>query len=210
MNLTFPRRGAPFVALAALALAVAGCSLSRPDPVKATFLLEPAMPAPVAVAARAPSLKVNVVTVAAPFRDRAFVYRVGELRYETDYYHTFFAAPGVNIAETTARALAAAGVFERVLPPGSGAGELVLDGFVSALYVDARDPNAPAAELAVTWYLSRIDEPPGAVRWSKSYSRREPLDGAGADAAARAWNRALTSVLAELARDLVHAVPQTR
>lgn len=210
MNLTFPRRLARLGALATAALVAAGCSLSRPDPVKATFLLEPALPSPVAVAARAPSLKVNVVAVAAPFRDRAFVYRVGELRYETDYYHTFFAAPGVNVAETAARALAAAGTFERVQPPGSGAGELVLDGFVSALYVDARDPRAPAAELAVTWYLSRVDEPPGAVRWSKSYSRREPLDGAGAEAAARAWNRALTSVLAELARDLVPAVTLAR
>jgi uncharacterized lipoprotein YmbA len=202
MNPSILPRLARFAGLAAAAVAIAGCSLSRPDPVKATFLLEPALPAAVAVAARAPSLKVNVVTVAAPFRDRAFVYRVGELRYESDFYHTFFAPPGVNIAETAARSLSAAGVFERVQPPGTGAGELVLDGFVSALYVDARDASAPVAELAVTWYLSRTDEPPGAVRWSKSYGRREPLGGTGAEAAAQAWNRALTSMLAELARDL--------
>jgi uncharacterized lipoprotein YmbA len=70
---------------AALAILLASCSLTRPSPVKRTFLLEPAPPA--AVASPKPvGLRVGAFTVASPYRGKAFVYRQDELKFETDYY----------------------------------------------------------------------------------------------------------------------------
>ena len=190
---------------AALALAVAGCSLSRPSPVKQTFLLEPGPP-PVAARAQAGSLRVAVFNVAAPFRGKAFVERTAELEYAGDYYHEFIVAPSAMIGEATATALGRAGVFTRVVPPGATAdADWTLDGFVSALYRDARDPGKQVAVLAVTYYLTRTDALPAAPFWSREYARKVPIAGPDPQAYAAALNTALGGVLGDLARDLAAA-----
>ena len=122
-----------------------------PSPVKETFVLEP--PAPPAVAKPQPGmLRVGTITVGAPFRGRSFVFRESELKFETDYYHEFLVAPAANIGEATARALAAANMFASVVPSGVIADpDWVLEGFVDALYGDARDAAKPQAVLTITY-----------------------------------------------------------
>ncbi len=198
-----PRRALAPLAVAMLALAVAltGCgTLSRPAPVKNTFLLAP--PAPTAVAQPKPgSLRVGAISVAAPFRGKAFVYRESELKYANDFYTEFLVPPAAMIGEATARALDRAHVFERVAPPGAPSdAEYVLDGFVEALYGDTRNGTKPTAEIAITYYLSRTD----AVSpfWSKEYRRSVALSANSPEQFATALSAAFGEILAELARDL--------
>jgi uncharacterized lipoprotein YmbA len=190
--------------LAAVAL-IAGCAFSRPAPVKQVFLLEAAVPPP-AAKTQPGTLRVGTVGVAAPFRGRAFVWRESELKYEADFYTEFLVAPSPMIGEATARALDAARVFTRVIPPGAPPdGDWVLDGFVSSLYGDRRDAAKPAAELVITWYLSRADALSPTPFWSKEYRRRMPATAGTAEAQAAALNAALSEIVAELARDLAAA-----
>ena len=189
------------LALAAVVL-VAGCSITRPAPVKTMFLIDP--PAPAAAAQAQPAtLRVGTVNVAAPFRGRTFIYRDSDLRFQTDYYAEFVVAPAAMIGETTGRALDRAGVFARVVPPGAPPeGDYVLDGFVSALYGDVREPAKPAAEVAVTFYLSRADAGMGAPLWSKEYRRRAAVGSPVPESYAAALSSAFGEIYAELARDL--------
>jgi cholesterol transport system auxiliary component len=192
-------------ACALVTLALAGCSATRTSPVKQTFLLDP--PAPAAVARAQPgTLRIEGVTVAAPFRGKAFVFRATDLKFESDFYNEFIVAPAANVAEATARALQRAGVFARVLPPGPPVdADWVLDGFVTTLHGDVRDPAKPAAELAITYYLSRGDGGLGVPVWSREYAQRVPLAANTAVAYAAALNTALGQILADLARDLAAA-----
>jgi len=187
--------------LALAALVLAGCSFTREPPVKSTYLLEPAMPP--AVAKRQPvSVRVAGVNVAAPFRGRSFVYRTGDLRYDTDYYVEFLVAPSSMFSEQTARALEAAHVFTRVVPPSSGAdADYMLEGFVSSMYAEANAGAPSAAELVVTYYLTSASggSVPG---WSKEYRRHVDLATRTPAAYAAALNQALGDILAELTRDL--------
>src|SRR5512140_1946039 len=99
--------------LAALAVAalVAGCSaITREAPVRQTFLLEPKLP-PALAQSQAGALRVGVVNVAAPYRGKTFVYRMGELRFETDFYVEFLVPPASMLTELTARALMSAKSF---------------------------------------------------------------------------------------------------
>ena len=109
-----PRRGAALAAVVAIALALAGCSVTRPSPVKQTFLLDPPLP-PAVAKAQPGTLRVDVVNVAAPYRGRGFVFRESDLRYETDFYNEFIVAPAANITEATTRGLQRAGTFSRVV-----------------------------------------------------------------------------------------------
>lgn len=185
------------VALAAL---VGGCT--RPSPVKAAFVLEPPNP-PVAAKMQAASLRIGTFTVAAPFRGRSFVVRQSELQFETDYYHEFLVAPAANIGEATARALGAAKIFRSVSPAGVVSdADWALEGFVDALYGDARETGKPYAVIAITYYLRNNESDFGVPVWTRRYERRVPFTAGDAAAYAAALNTGFGEILAELARDL--------
>ena len=214
MSLSFPvlpsgagtRRALVAVVAFAGMAALASCGFSHPSPVKRTYLLEAAAPATAATAKPA-SVRVGVVNVAAPFRAKTFVYRESDLKYESDFYDEFFIPPATMLADATARALAAAKVFRRVVPASVTGedGDYVLDGFVSELYGDARNAGAPQAVLGISYYLSPANVVAPSVIWTRAYEKRVPVEGKGPEALARAWNSALTSILADLARDLAAA-----
>jgi cholesterol transport system auxiliary component len=187
---------------AALGLAT-GCT--RAPPVKGLFVLEPPNPAPVAKP-QSGLLRVGEIVVGAPFRGRPFVFRETDLKYETDYYHEFLVAPGANIGEATARALAAARVFASVIPAGVVVdSDWTLDGFVDALYGDARILDKPIAVITITYFLRRGGGDAGVPVWSKRYERRVPFTSGSAEAYVGALNSALGEILAELAKDLAAA-----
>ncbi len=194
-------RAATTAAVATAILLVAACTLSRPAPVKETFLLDP--PAPTALAkARPESLRVGIVTVGGAFRDRPFVVRDGDLRFTTDFYNEFITPPGPMLGEAMARSLRDANVFARVSSPGApGNADLVLDAFVDAMYLDQRSAADSAAQLTVTFYLSP-ERGSNVPFWTKRYSERVPVRGNSAAAYVEALNKALAQVMAALVSDL--------
>ncbi|MBA3507278.1 MAG: hypothetical protein H0T80_16065 [Betaproteobacteria bacterium] len=180
----------------------AGCSFVRPSPVKQAFLLDPALPA--AVATTHPgTARVGIVTVAAPFRGKPFVFREAELKYESDFYAEFLVQPSSIVGDATARALINANVFAAVSPPGIAAeADWVVDCFVGALYGDTRNAAASIAVLEMTFYLTRANVVNGAPAWSKKYVRKITAKANTADAYVAAQNIAFGEILAELVRDL--------
>jgi cholesterol transport system auxiliary component len=193
------------IALLAFAPLVPGCSFSRPQPAKRRFLLEPPMPE-AGTRTQPYSLRIGSIGVAAPYRDRAMVYRTSDLKFESDFYNEFFVSPAAMIAEATARSLVASRAFARVIPPGVSGdeGDFVLEGFVDALYADGRVAGSAQAEVSIGWFLARVAFP-GGVAWSRSYRERVPIAGTQPEAVADAMNVALGRVLAALARDLAAA-----
>ena len=190
---------------AAAAVALASCSIVRTSPVKATFLLEPAMPPPLAKA-QPGVLRVGTINVAAPYRGRSFVVRESELKYDSDYYYEFLTPPGTIIGDATARAMTAARVFGTVLPLSVPAeSDWLLEGFVGAIYGDARVPAQSAAVLQITYYLSRSTTGTGTPFWNRAYEKRIAFDGGSSTRYVAALNTALAEVLAELSRDLAAA-----
>jgi len=193
------------VAAFAVVAIVAGCSaLTREAPVRQTFLLEPKLP-PASTQSQPGALRVGVVNVAAPYRGRAFVYRLGELRFETDFYVEFLVPPVSMLTEQTARALAASKPFARIAGPGSGSSaeaEWVLDGFADALYADTRDSGKPAAELSITYYLLPAGGTEQTPVWTHEYRRHAPMRDGSPVAYADALNAAFGEILAELSQDL--------
>ncbi|HEY3179139.1 MAG TPA: ABC-type transport auxiliary lipoprotein family protein [Casimicrobiaceae bacterium] len=191
------------VAIAAIVLA--GCSLSRPAPIKQQYLLDP--PAPTAVPKPQPtSVRVGTINVAAPFRGRSFVLREADLRYETDYYNEFLVPPATMLTELTSRALERSKAFARVVPPGYSAdADWVLDGFVSALYGDERDGKKVSADVSVSYYLFQASGGSGMPVWTHDYQKHVPIATTSTEAYAAALNTAFGEIFAELARDLAAA-----
>jgi hypothetical protein len=78
----------------------------------------------------------------------------------------------------------------------------LLEGFVDALYGDARNVDKPVAVLTIRYFLSPATGAAGVPIWSKTYERRVPFTPGSAEAYVTALNTAFGDVLAELARDL--------
>lgn len=192
--------------IAALACALVGCSLSRPTPVKQTYLLQTLPPTAAKATPRPATLKVGTVQVAAPFRGKSLVYRESDLKYEADFYNEFFVAPTSMLTEGVGAWLAASGTFRDVLPAAANAdGEFVLEGFVSDLYADYRDPGKPVAVLTARFFLLDNRTLTGVPIWQTELAQRIPMSTHSPDAFVAALNSAWAAMLTDLSRELAAA-----
>jgi len=191
-------------ALAAmLGCALAGCSLSRPSPVKDTYLLQASLPKQPVATPRPAALKVGTIAVAAPFRGKALVYREGDLKYETDFYNEFLVSPSAMLTESASAWLAADHVFQDVLPASANAdGDYVLEGFVSEFYGDFREGARPVAVITVKFFLVDNRSSSGVPMWQTQLTQRAPISSRNAGALVGGFDSAWTAILADLTRQL--------
>jgi cholesterol transport system auxiliary component len=199
-------------ALLACALLASGCSLKKSYPAKQSFLIEArrageARAATAAAASSTAVLRVRDLQIAAPFEGRGFVQRDSALGYRADFYHEFLVAPSALLTEQTRQWLAASGLFRHVLGPAGKADPThSLEGNVTALYGDFREPASPKAVLAVEFFLIAESSSPAEIVIRQNYRQEIALDNRLPDTLANGWSQALGQVLTALEHDLARTL----
>ncbi len=180
-----------------------GCvSLDRPPATKRRFVLEATRPEPQPAAA-AGHLAVLAFSANPTWASAGFVHRTAAGDVEADFHTEFFVPPTVMIAGATRRWLQDAGLFATVMGDGSRVQFThALEGDVTDLYVDAREPQ-PAAVLGVEFLL--LDERRSLVRHSRIVQRATLAD-LRPETIAQGWNTALAQTLTELEKALRDAM----
>jgi cholesterol transport system auxiliary component len=206
-RLTSPQgmlRLSPLLFLVVLISLPTSCSFRRAYPVRHTFLLEAHRPGePWTKDATLAILRVRPATVVPPFDESGFVYRDGELLYETDYYNQFLVPPRTLLGQATRQWLDRSGLFHAVLDPSSRVSPThTLETSLTELYGDYRNPSAPEAVLGMHFHLLQETPAGPQIQFHRAYRETEPLAEAGAPGLAKAWSRALERILTAFEADL--------
>lgn len=207
-NQSIQRRSRWFTLFVALVLPMfsLGClQLDRASPAKRTFRLSAARNAEKVSGGFDVVLAVSPFRVAPTFEISKLVFRTEENEYELDYYHEFVVLPGEMITATIHGWLARSGVFANVVSPGSLVNaKYFLEGTVSDLYADVRDPEKPRAVVELHAYLTTSSaESPSRILFNRNYREVQVMTGPGPAEFVKSAGVALTNILEALEDDLL-------
>ncbi|KPK66280.1 MAG: hypothetical protein AMK73_00420 [Planctomycetes bacterium SM23_32] len=182
------------------AVLAAGClSLTRSYPEKHAYVLDAGREGGGAAAAPGPVLRVMPFRASPAFAGRGFVYRTADDEYRADFYNEFFAPPDRLVTEEVRQWLGASGLFGTVVSSAAQVeADYALEGVVSALYGDYREPGAPRAVLKLEMLL--VADPltdPRVAKWV-TCEETAALDDVSPAALVRGWNEALRRALQAL------------
>ena len=192
------------ILLACLGLClVASCSLRQP----AVSMVDYAFALP--AAARGPagmkSIAVAPFTAGPKAAGQMLLYRVGETRYEHDFYNRLLAPPPQLLTGALRRHLSQARAGQ-VREPGTPLGsDLLVQPRLVELYADYRDESRTSATVAMVLVL--IERGPGGSReiFERTYRRSVPMKAVSPAAAVDAWSEGLGQIFQEFTADLRRA-----
>lgn len=192
------------VLLLACGATLVGCStLSRPAVEKWQYVLEARRETSEPSRADGGVLDVRTFRVSPRIDGTRFVYRTGAERYESDFYHVFWASPQALVADETRRWLASAGVFEDIPESGSAVPPThLLEGALAELHGDYRPGETPRAVIGLRFSVVDVRGKQPRVLLARDYGAEVPLEAADPDLLVAGWNTGLRRILAELEADL--------
>lgn len=142
------KRIAGFALLAATAFTLLACAPTRPAIETANWLLAPERTGTVRKMQSPFWLKMGSFSVATPFDGKSLVYRVGDQRYEKDFYNAYIASPSSMISNASRQWLDQSGIFRIAVAQGTSFFPFyTLQATVDELYGDYR--GKPEAVVSV-------------------------------------------------------------
>ena len=100
------------ILMAVLVLSLIACSLPTRAPVTPTsYMVNPERSGPPLKNRTSYWLKIGPVSVAAPYDGRSLVYRLGDQRFEKDFYHVYTALPAEMVSNAERQWINQSGIF---------------------------------------------------------------------------------------------------
>ncbi len=148
-------------------------------------------------------LRIRKFYVSSRYEGKGFVYRRGDLNYETDFYNEFLISPGLMIAEEVCKWLTASGLFQYVINSASLIEPaFCLEGAISALYGDYTNLKAPRAVLDIRFFLVQNGAAQPKIVFGKTYHEETSINKTSPEALVEGWNRSLEQILIQFEKDL--------
>jgi cholesterol transport system auxiliary component len=149
-------------------------------------------------------LEISRLTIDSAFSGSGLVYRVGDSEYESDFYNEFLASPSAMITDTMRNWLSMSRLFKRVLDPGSQIDPThIIEGNITALYGDFREPSSPRAIVEMRLFLLETEtgKEPLPI-FGKTYSTSIGIGSEDPEGLVEALGRCLEKILSTLENDL--------
>ena len=191
--------------LALFAFSLLACAPTRPALETANWLLAPERTGSPRKMQSPLWLKMGAFSVATPFDGKSLVYRVGEQRYEKDFYNAYIASPSNMFSNATRQWLDQSGIFRITVAQGTSFFPFyTLQATIDELYGDYR--GKPEAVVSVQFFLT-VTNPniPTPLITAKRYTQRVALTNNLPQTLVLGQQQALADILQQLEADLFAA-----
>ncbi len=187
-----------FAAVAFIALVLSACSLPKRPALETTSWMVAPERTGVPYKPRTDVwLKMGSVSTAPPFDGKSLVYRLGDQRYEKDFYNIYSALPNEMVSNATRQWLNNAQIFSMTVGQGNSFFPYyILQTSVEEFYGDYR--VRPEAVVTVEFFLTATDpQKRNPVIGKNRYSKRVALKDNTPQALALGQQEALAQILKE-------------
>ena len=187
-----------FTALAFIVAALSACSLpKRPALETASWMVAPERTGVPYKPRTDIWLKMGSVSTAPPFDSKSLVYRLGDQRYEKDFYNIYSALPNEMVGNATRQWLNNAQIFSMTVGQGNSFFPYyILQTSVEEFYGDYR--VRPEAVVTVEFFLTTTDpQKRNPVIGKNRYTKRVALKDNTPEALALGQQEALAQILKE-------------
>jgi uncharacterized lipoprotein YmbA len=199
------KRIAGFALLMVLAFTLLACAPTRPPIDTANWLVAPERTGSPRKMQSPLWLKMGAFSVAAPFDTKSLVYRLGDQKYEKDFYNAYIASPSNMFSNATRQWLDQSGIFRLTVAQGTSFFPFyTLQATIDELYGDYR--NKPEAVVSVQFFLT-VTNPniPTPLITAKRYTQRVALANNQPQTLVLGQQQALAAILQQLEADLFAA-----
>lgn len=187
-----------FILVSLAILTLASCSLPSRAPITpSAWLVAPERTGPPLKSKTEYWLKIGSVSVAPPFDGRSLVYRLGDLRYEKDFYNIYSAIPAEMISNAERQWLNQANIFSLTVGQGNSFFPFyTLQTVINEFYGDYR--VRPEAVVSVEFILATSNAGIGnPIIGANRYSKRIALKDNTPEALALGQQQALAEIFKE-------------
>ena len=199
------QRIAGFALLAVIAFTLLGCAPTRPSIESANWLVAPERTGAPRKMQSPLWLKMGSFSVSTPFDTKSLVYRLGDQRYEKDFYNAYITTPSNMFANATRQWLDQSGIFRLTVAQGTSFFPFyTLQATIDELYGDYR--GKPEAVVSVQFFLT-VTNPniPTPLITAKRYTQRVALANNQPQTLVLGQQQALAAILQQLEADLFAA-----
>ncbi|WP_353433250.1 ABC-type transport auxiliary lipoprotein family protein [Polynucleobacter sp. MWH-UH23A] len=187
----------PFL-LIALVFILSACSLPTRAPVTPTsWMVSPERVGPARQARTEYWLKIGAVSVAPPFDGKSLVYRLGDARYEKDFYNIYTSIPAEMIGNAERQWINQSNIFSATLGQGNSYFPYyILQATVNEFYGDYR--VKPEAVVSMEFFLSSTNSGKGSsLIGTNRYTKRVALKDNTPQALVLGQQQALAEIFKE-------------
>ncbi len=199
------QRIASITLLTVIAFTLLACTPTRPPIESAHWLVAPERAGSPRKMQSPLWLKMGSFSVTTPFDSKSLVYRLGDQRYERDFYNAYISTPSNMVSNATRQWLDQSGIFRLAVAQGTSFFPFyTLQATIEELYGDYR--GKPEAVVSVQFFLT-VTNPNIATPLitAKRYTQRVALANNLPQTLVLGQQQALAAILQQLEADLFAA-----
>ncbi len=180
------------------------CAPKKPAIERSHYILETSRDRPLHGKSIPASLSVRDFSVSPGYQGVEIIYKTGQNTVRADFYNHYFILPGPMISRLARSWITDSGLFASVIPMSSHKeADYILEGAVSSIYGDLRDPKNPAAVVEINFLLLKNTGHDYEVAFQKQYRSETEMEGPGAQYLIPALNSTLEKIFTSLEEDMV-------
>jgi len=166
------------ILIAALVLSLFACSLpTRPSVTPTSYMVNPERSGPPLKNRTSYWLKIGPVSVAAPYDGKSLVYRLGDQRFEKDFYNVYTTLPAEMVSNAERQWINQSGIFSAAVGQGNAFFPYyTLQATVNEFYGDYR--VRPEAVVSMEFFLTvenggKVNPMIGNIRYTKRIALKD-------------------------------------